>query len=107
MKSDERLALLKEWLLNVPHALPYEEWRESWLRHSKGLQKALETRKSLVSWLYKIKCGMTKDLNWLAQDSYYGLCKTLKEHRSGCGKDKKAKTCRKTKKNKEKKLNLG
>jgi len=51
-----------------------------------------------VSWLYKIKCGMTKDLNWLAQDSYYGLCKTLKEHRSGCGKDKKAKTCRKTKK---------
>lgn len=98
LKAGERLAILKEWLLNVPHALPYKEWRISWHKHSKGLQRALETRKSLMGWLYKIKCGMTKDLNWLAKDSYYGLCKTIKEHRSGCGKDKKANTCRKTRK---------
>jgi len=99
LKPSERIAILKEWLNTIPHALPYKEWRESWARYSKGLTTAIQTRKTFMSWLYKIKCGMTKDLNWLAKDSYHDLCRTLKEHRSGCGKNTKAKTCRKTRKN--------
>jgi hypothetical protein len=103
LKPAERLSILKEWFISIPHALPYKEWRESWHKHAKGVHSALKTRKSILSWLWKIQCGMTKDLNWLAKDTYYNLCKKIKEHRSGCGKDVKAKTCRKTKKNMHKK----
>ena len=98
----ERLSIMKEWFRSIPHALPYKEWRYSWFKHSKGLDKAFNNRRSILQWLWKIKCGMTNDLNWLAKDSYYGLCKKIRDHRSGCGSDKKARTCRsnKTKKNK-------
>ena len=98
LTKEERLTLLKEWLLSVPHALPYKEWRESWHKWAKNVHSSLKNRKALMSWLWKIQCGMTKDLNWLAKDNYYGLCKTVREHRSGCGKDPKANTCRKTRK---------
>ncbi len=95
LTTQERLSLLKEWLTVLPEALPYKEWRESWYRHSKGLASSLKTRKALLSSLYKIQCGMDKDLDWLSQDTFYGLCTKLREHRSGCAKDPKAKTCRK------------
>jgi hypothetical protein len=92
----ERLVFYKEFFQAIPHALPYSEWRESWFRHSrKGLLPALKNRSSLTSWLWKIHCGMNADLKVLAQHSYFGICKALRDHRSGCGKDKKAKTCRK------------
>ncbi len=94
----ERLVFYKEFFQAIPHAFPYKEWSISWNKHSKGLTKALENRSSLLKWLYAIQCGMNKDLNWLAKDTYYGLCKVIREHRSGCGSDKKAKTCRKTRK---------
>jgi len=104
LTAKERLNILKEWFRSIPHALPYKEWRTSWFKHSKGMDKAFNNRRSILQWLWKIQCGMTTDLNWLAKDTYYGVCKKIREHRSGCGADKKAKTCRsnKTKKKKEK-----
>lgn len=95
LKPSERLALLKDFFLSIPEALPYEEWRTSWHRASKGLPAAMKTRSSLLKWLWKIRQQVNKDLNLLAEDSYYGLCKVVREHRSGCGTNPNAKTCRK------------
>jgi hypothetical protein len=102
LTPDERLIFYKQFFKSIPHAFPYEEWRLSWNKHSsKGFNTAFKNRSSLLKWLYTIQCGMNKDLNWLAKDSYYGLCKVIRDHRSGCGSDKHAKTCRRKTQKKE------
>jgi hypothetical protein len=37
---------------------------------------------------------MELDLNQMKKDTFYGLCKRVATHRSGCATSKRAKTCR-------------
>lgn len=95
LTPEERIALLISFWESIPDALPFKEWRDSWVKHAGPVKPAMASRKILLAWLYKIRCGMEKDLGHLHKTSFHGLCKLLKEHRSGCAKSRRARTCRK------------
>ena len=93
LNADERMPLYKEFWSALGKALPFPEWRNSWLKNSRPAD--LSTRSSTLKWLWKLRCGMERDLELLNSCKFSTLCTTLKSHRSGCSKSVKAKTCRK------------
>lgn len=90
LTPDERFPLYTKFWNTIGKVLPYKEWRTSW-NLAKG--KKLIT----IDRLWKIRCRMENDLKLLNRCKYSSLCRTLKQHRSGCNKSKRAKTCRKHK----------
>ena len=90
----ERKLQLKEFWRVLPQVLPFKEWQLSWKQHAGPLHEAVRSRKSALAWLWKIRCGMENDLHHMKRDTFYGLCKRVATHRSGCATSKRAKTCR-------------
>jgi hypothetical protein len=94
LTAKERKAALKEFWGILPFVLPFKEWQVSWRRHAGSLTQATQSRRSALAWLWKIRCGMEEDLHHMKKDTFYGLCKRVATHRSGCATSKRAKTCR-------------
>lgn len=94
LTANERKAALKEFWSILPTVLPFKEWQTSWRHHAGPLTQAVQSRRSALAWLWKIRCGMEGDLNHMKKDTFYGLCKRVATHRSGCATSKRAKTCR-------------
>jgi hypothetical protein len=90
----ERIQILKKFWKAIPDVLPFKEWQESWTTHAGSVPTALVNRPSGLKWLWRIRCGMTKDLQQMETKNFHGLCKELKVHRSGCSTAKNARTCR-------------
>jgi hypothetical protein len=95
LSTKERKEVLKRFWASIPDALPFEEWRQSWIKYAGPLNKAVSNRRSALTWLWKIRCGFEADLNQMSSNTFYGLCKQIANHRSGCSTSKRAKTCRK------------
>jgi hypothetical protein len=91
----ERKEALRSFWQSIPDVLPFEEWRTSWKKHAGSLSKAVKNRTSALRWLWRIRCGMDADLHQIGDKNFYGLCKEVANHRSGCSTNKRAKTCRK------------
>jgi hypothetical protein len=79
----------------LPYALPYAEWRTTWLHTARPLGTVVQTRRSLLRWLWEIRKALTAELESLADKDFYGICRILQSHRSGCATNRKAITCRK------------
>jgi len=77
---------------SLGNALPFQEWRDAWTSCGK---LALDSRTVTLKGLWEIRHCMETRLELVNRDTFQGLCKALKEHRSGCGKKKRARTCRK------------
>jgi hypothetical protein len=90
----ERKPLLKKFWAAVPDVLPFEEWRSLWNKSAKSVQQPIKGRKQAVAWLWRIRCTMDDELYAMAKHDFYGLCKVLRNHRSGCSTNRRAKTCR-------------
>jgi len=88
----ERVQQLKKFWKTLPDALPFKEWQ--WNKHAGPIGRAIKNRKSALPWLWRIRCGIEKDLEQLGNSSFHGLCKEVAKHRSGCSTSTKAKTCR-------------
>ena len=101
----ERIDALTEFWKQIPDSLPFEEWQISFKKHAKSLKNVLQKRKTTLAWLWKIRCGVDGDLKDLGTKSFYGLCKEVAQHRSGCSKNKRARTCRKLRSSGTKKNN--
>ena len=94
LRPEERLPLYKKFWVAVGKSLPFNEWREIW----KNIPTSTHTSKTItMKWLWKVRCQMEDRLDLLNRCKYSQLCKTLKSHRSGCSKSRRARTCRKTK----------
>lgn len=78
----------------LPHVLPYREWTAAWTPCNRGTA-AWDTRASSLKTLWGIRCSMERSLELLNQTTFHDLCKELRTHRSGCGKAKRGRTCRK------------
>jgi hypothetical protein len=96
LTPDERVDQLEAFWKTLENALPFQEWKQSWKTHAGPIERATKNRKSALSWLWRIRCGMEKDLEQLGDKNFHGLCKEVANHRSGCSTNKRAKTCRKT-----------
>lgn len=98
MSAEERMPYYKRFWASLEGALPFSEWRGAWAKCGLAAQ-SLETRQGTMKALWKIRCCMEKELELVNQENYEHLCKRLVEHKSGCGKKKRARTCRRTRKN--------
>jgi hypothetical protein len=94
LTATERKNALRKFWQSIPVVLPFQEWSDSWRNHQGSILRAVQNRRLALSWLWKIRCGMDNDLHSMAKISFYGLCKRIATHRSGCGKSTRAKTCR-------------
>ena len=96
MSADERFNKYVDFWKSVGPVLP-KEWRDAWTSCS-FQESSLEKRTSLIRELWRIRCCMERSLELVNKEEFQSLCKRLVNHRSGCGKKKRAKTCRKTRK---------
>jgi hypothetical protein len=94
LTARERKEALKAFWISLPDVLPFEEWRASWRKHAGPVSKAIKSRKSALCWLWRIRKGMEADLDQISTKDFYGLCRAVANHRSGCSTNKRAKTCR-------------
>jgi hypothetical protein len=98
LTPDERFEKYAEFWSHIGAALPFKEWRDAWADCGEGeKEKAMKARSSWIRYLWKVRCCLEKKLELVNRDTYASVCKRLVEHRSGCGKKKRAKTCRKEK----------
>lgn len=97
IKPDERMVFYLRFWKSIGGALPFAEWRDSWKLCSLEFSKA-ESRAAWIRELWKLRCCLEKELEFANRDEFQNLCKRLAEHRSGCGKRRRARTCRKKRK---------
>ena len=90
----ERLQQIQKFWKTLPDMLPFEEWRTLWKKSAGPMAKALKHRKSTLCWLYRIRCAVDSALEKMSKQNFYGLCKEVASHRSGCSTSSRAKTCR-------------
>jgi hypothetical protein len=80
----------------VGPALPFSEWREAWGACEARLALRMkQTRSKLLRELWKLRCCMEEELELINREKFESVCAKLEEHKSGCNKKWRAKTCRK------------
>jgi hypothetical protein len=89
MSPDERFNKYVEFWKILGKVVP-EPWRTTW-NSCKMDTKALEKRTTWLRELWRLRCCMEKP-----NECYQEMCKRVARHRSGCGKKKRARTCRRT-----------
>jgi hypothetical protein len=89
MTPDERFNKYVDFWKVLGKVLP-EPWRTNWNSCSFN-EKALEKRVTWVRELWKVRCCMEKPT-----ECYQEMCKRVARHRSGCGKKRRARTCRRS-----------
>jgi hypothetical protein len=96
LRPEERYDKYVEFWESLGAALPFQEWIDAWI--SAGLRRGqLKTRATFIKELWRIRCSMEKNLELVNREKFQSLCKRIREHRSGCGKKPRARTCRKSK----------
>jgi len=91
LSPEERMPYFLQFWESLPKVLPFPEWKKIW----NSCPSDWSTRQSSLKSLWAIRCKMERELELLNSTDFYTLCKELQKHRSGCGKSKRAKTCRK------------
>ena len=101
LNPEERLTYVVNFFEVLPHILPYREWEQSWIQHAGPIRDTpiAKGRKRSTAWLYNIRKHMETEFELKNKDTYFGVCSTVAAHRSGCSTSKRARTCRKSRKN--------
>jgi hypothetical protein len=92
LSPGDRMKYYHAFWESLAGALPFKEWRDAWASCD---EPNTESRASMLKSLWSIRNCMEQKLELVNHDTFQGVCKALKEHRSGCGRKKRAKTCRK------------
>jgi len=95
MTPEERMVPYKNFWKSISAVLPFKEWRAVWGQSQNT--RFFKTKKKTISWLWSQRRALENELNLINRCKFSSLCKTLKVHRSGCNKSKRARTCRKRK----------
>jgi hypothetical protein len=101
MKPEERFVKFEEFWLTVGSVLPFQEWIDAWT-HASMKKGALLKRTETIKELWRIRCSMEQSLDLVNKEKFRSLCKRIREHRSGCGKKPRARTCRRTRSSEKK-----
>ena len=94
MTPEERMVPYGKFWNSIGAVLPFKEWRAVWVQPKNA---DLKKSKKTISWLWSQRCALENELNLINRCKFSSLCKTLRVHRSGCSKSKRARTCRKRK----------
>lgn len=94
-----RYSYVCKFWAQLPSVLPFEEWRQIWKQHtSEFCETKWASKQDALRGLWKIQCAINSDLLHLNKLSFRQLCNDLKLYKSGCGKSRNARTCRKKRK---------
>jgi hypothetical protein len=94
MKPSARIPFYTRFWKSLGDCLPFEEWRSAW----SGCSPAFSLIKSPKRWkkeLWRIRCCLEERLDLVNREDFSSVCRRLEEHKSGCNRKRKAKTCRK------------
>ncbi len=94
MKPSERMPYYIRFWSSLGKALPFDTWRSSWENCHPRLQRMTSGAKGAKRELWRLRCCLEKKLDLVNRETYSHVCKRLVEHKSGCHKTKKARTCR-------------
>lgn len=92
LSPGDRMKYYELFWKSIGHSLPFKEWRHAW-NSCEAIDT--ETRAGTLKSLWSVRNCMEQKLELVNRDTFQGVCKALKEHRSGCGKKRRARTCRK------------
>ena len=99
MTPEERMPFYTRFWKTVGSVLPFAEWRDAWHGCSPRYQR-LRNRPGWKRELWRIRCCLEKKLELINKEKFESVCVRLQEHKSGCNKTKRARTCRRiTRKN--------
>ena len=87
---DDRMKWYNRFWISLPVILPHEIAKR-WAIVEKQHQPTLESRRSTLAWLWRMRCGLDVDF----KDPYTSVCKKIAAYSSDCGRSKYGKTCRK------------
>ena len=93
---EERITFYKRFWRSIGPSLPFTEWRDAWSECKPIFENNYKKE------LWKLRCCMEKKLELVNQEKFESVCKKLEEHKSGCNKKKRGKTCRRSQKKKKK-----
>jgi len=95
LSGDRRFQYICKFWSLLPSVMPFREWKTIWARNAFDFcQSKVDTKKKLWS----IRCAIESELELLNRTNYRDLCSDLRQHKSGCSKNRRARTCRKKKK---------
>ena len=95
LKPEERYKKFEEFWLLIGSVLPFQEWIDAWT-HASVKKGQLISRATWIKELWRIRCSMESSLDLVNKEQFRSLCKRIREHRSGCGKKPRARTCRRS-----------
>jgi hypothetical protein len=102
MNSKERIPYYMKFWKVIGDVLPFEEWCVAWNGCKPNFEKIKKGAKGAKKELWRIRCCLEKKLELVNQEKFESVCKRLTEHKSGCNKTKKARTCRSLNKSRKK-----
>lgn len=83
---------------SLPYVLPFAEWRTLWKQEGNFCEETWDSKSEALRGLWQIRKRIDTELNHLHTKTFRDLCNDLRLHRSGCGKSRKARTCRRKRK---------
>jgi hypothetical protein len=95
MTAKERMPYFMKFWTYLGDALPFDTWRVAWKSCQPKFGRFAKGTKEGKRELWRLRCCLEKKLDFVNRESFSHVCKKLIEHKSGCGKTKKARTCRK------------
>jgi hypothetical protein len=97
MTASERMPYYMRFWKVIGEVLPFEEWCEAWKGCKPRFGRFAKGAKGAKKDLWRIRCCLEKKLELVNQEKFESVCKRLYEHKSGCNKTRKARTCRRIK----------
>jgi hypothetical protein len=101
LKPEERIPYYIRFWKAVGPSLPFLEWREAWKTCSPKTN-LLKSRSRWMKELWRIRCCLEEKLELVNREKFDSVCARLQEHKSGCNKTKRARTCRRIRMTKKK-----
>jgi hypothetical protein len=102
MTAKERIPYYMRFWKVIGDVLPFEEWCNAWNSCNPRLRRFEKGAKGAKKELWRIRCCLENKLELVNQEKFESVCKRLTEHKSGCNKTRKARTCRRMNKSKKK-----
>jgi hypothetical protein len=94
LKPSERMPYYTRFWSCLGKTLPFDTWRTSWEACHLRLHRIASGAKGAKRELWRLRCCLEKKLDLVNRETYSHVCKRLVEHKSGCHKTRKARTCR-------------
>jgi hypothetical protein len=94
MKSGERMKFYEKFWKSLGKSLPFEEWRGAWDSCDVRWGRMRAGRRAWIREIWRLRCCMEKKLELVNKEEFESLCRKLQDHRSGCGRKRRAITCR-------------